>query len=87
MKYFRTPYLQLENYALDENVVNIIPEELCRQFQVVALEVWGNLLTVGMVRPENEEDIKILKEKTKYNIIPFRVDIKEWANALNNIVI
>jgi hypothetical protein len=81
--YFKIPYLKLENYTLDVATVKIIPEEMARAFQVVALEKWGNASTVGMVNPHDEKAINILESRLKLKLLPFIVNIQEWANAVN----
>jgi hypothetical protein len=80
---FKIPYLQLENYAFDIATVKIIPEEMARGFQVIALENCGNILTIGMVTPDDSKVKKILEARLKVKIIPFKVNIQEWANAVN----
>ena len=82
--HFKIPYLQLENYTLNVDTVKLIPEEMARSFQVIALERWGNVLTIGMVNPEDEHNKRILESRIKCKIMPFRVNINEWANAVNN---
>jgi hypothetical protein len=76
--------LQLENYTFDVDIVKIIPEEMARYFQVIALERLDDILIIGMVNPEDEKAKKILESRIKYNITPLRVNIQEWANAINN---
>ena len=82
--HFKIPFLNLENYTLNVDIVKTIPEEMARSFQVIALERWGNILTIGMVNPENEQTKKILESRIKFKIMPFRVNINEWSNAVNN---
>ena len=84
MKYFRTPFIQLENYEMDHKTVNIIPEKTARKHQIIALEQTANILTIGMINPENEKVINTLEKKFKLKITPVKVDIQEWANAVNN---
>jgi len=82
--HFKIPYLQLENYTLNVDTVKVIPEEIARNFQVIALERWGNILTVGMVDPEDEKSKRILETRIKCKVMPFKVNLHEWANAVNN---
>jgi len=82
--HFKIPYLQLENYTLNVGTVKFIPEEMARSFQVIALERWSNILIVGMVNPEDEKSKRILEARIKCKVMPFKVNICEWANAVNN---
>lgn len=83
-KHFQIPFIQLENYTLDVDIVKKIPEKLARKFQVIALEEWVNILTVGMVNPNDKKTINMLEKKLKYKIMPIKVGIQEWANTINN---
>jgi type IV pilus assembly protein PilB len=76
---FGIPFIPLENYNLDINIVKIIPKELAICYEVIALEKWEthkNLksLTVGMVNPENYEAIKKLEEYLDFKIHSFKVE-------------
>jgi hypothetical protein len=82
--HFKIPFLNLENYTLNVDIVKTIPEEMARSFQVIALEKWGNILTLGMVNPEDEKSKKILEARIKCKVMPFKVNLHEWANAVNN---
>ena len=82
--YFKVSFIQLENYTLDVDIVKIIPEEMARCFKVVALEKWVSILTVGMVNPEDKNTINILEGRLKCKIIPIRIEIEKWAEAINN---
>ena len=82
--YFNVPFIQIENYTLDVDVVKLIPEEMARYYQVVALEKCNDVLIVGMVKPEDDTIINILEARLKHKIIPVKVDIQNWANAINN---
>ena len=74
--YFKVPFIQLENYDLDEATVKIISEETSRCFQVVALHKVADILTIGMVNPENKEVITILENRLKYKVMAVKVDIQ-----------
>jgi len=69
--HFKIPFLNLENYTLNVDIVKTIPEEIARSFQVIALERWGNILTVGMVDPEDEKSKRILETSIKCKVITF----------------
>ena len=80
---FKIPYVSLKNYECDINIVKLIPEEMTRYYQIIALEKHNDILSVGMVNPDNEKTINILENKFKLKIIPIKVNIEEWANTIN----
>lgn len=66
MRFFKIPYLNLRSYVLDTSIVKIIPEEMARYFQVIALIV------------------ELLESRIKRRIMPFKIDIQDWADVINN---
>jgi len=84
----KIPFLQLENFECDKEIVNIIPEEMARNYKVVALEkITGvniNVLTVGMTNPRDMTTRGILERRLNHKVIPFEVDNQELINVINN---
>ena len=57
------PYIQLENYEIDDGVTKLIPEHVARQYMLIPIDRIGNALTVAMADPSNTqavEDIEML---------------------------
>ncbi|MCK4464058.1 MAG: hypothetical protein KAU58_07085 [Candidatus Omnitrophica bacterium] len=57
------PYLPLNNYEFNKDVVKIIPANVAKQYGLVAIDKLGNMLTVAMCNPLNiqaVEDIELL---------------------------
>ena len=89
--HFRIPYLDLKNYTTNADIVKIIPEEMARYYQVVAIDKFEGqnslkgfkILTIGMVNPKDETAKKIIEGKTGYHIEVFQVNIQDWANTIN----
>jgi len=50
-KQLNIPFLDLNNFNVDAEVVRKIPERIARRFRVVALEMKNNNYVVGMVEP------------------------------------
>jgi len=58
------PYLPLENYELDEGVMQLVPEPVARQYCLIAIDRIGNALTVAMADPSNIQAIEDLETLT-----------------------
>ncbi len=58
------PYLPLENYELDEGVMQLIPEHVARQYCLIPVDRIGNALTVAMSDPSNIQAIEDLEMLT-----------------------
>lgn len=85
----RVPYLDIKNYIFNRRVAREIPEEFCREFQVIGidrLKVKGfEIYTIGMVNPKDNFAIVALEFILGCTIRPFKIDIIQWANAVNRL--
>ena len=57
------PYLPLESYEISGDMIKLIPENVARQYNLIAIDKIGNLLTISMSNPLNiqaAEDIEML---------------------------
>jgi len=59
------PYLPLENYELDEGVMQLVPEPVARQYCLIAIDRIGNALTLAMADPSNIQAIEDIELMTK----------------------
>ncbi len=78
------PMLNLSRFAIDPEVIKIIPEKVAKQYHVMPVSRMGSSLTLCMSDPLNIfaiDDIKIL---TSYDIDPVISTDKEIAEAIHN---
>lgn len=57
------PYLPLENYEIDSDIVKIVPKNVASQFCLIPVDKIGNNLTIAMSNPLNAlaiEDIELV---------------------------
>ena len=57
------PYLPLNNYEIDEEIVKIVPKNVASQFCLIPVDKIGNNLTIAMSDPLNNlavEDIELV---------------------------
>lgn len=62
------PSLHLSKYRLDPDIVNLIPDRMSRQYNLIPLSRIGNILTVAMSDPLNIFALDDLKTLTGCNI-------------------
>ena len=77
------PFLPLDNYELSKNIVQIIPENVARQYCLIAVDKIGETLTVSMANPLNvkaTEDIELL---SKCNVQVFVSTMTDIGKALD----
>ena len=77
------PYIAINKYELNKDVVRLIPEETARQLHVVALEKTGQTLSVVMEDPLNPEVRARIEEATKCKVAPFIATKSEIDQAIN----
>ncbi|MGD8382963.1 MAG: ATPase, T2SS/T4P/T4SS family [Syntrophobacterales bacterium] len=58
------PYVDLDNYALDPKVIELVPEKLARAYLALPIFKIGNALTVAMADPLNVIAVDDLRSKT-----------------------
>ena len=57
------PYLPLESYEISADMIKLIPENVAKQYNLIAIDKIGTLLTISMSNPLNiqaAEDIEML---------------------------
>ncbi|MBI4431905.1 MAG: hypothetical protein HY592_00250 [Candidatus Omnitrophica bacterium] len=62
------PYLPLAGYEIDPEIANIIPENVARQFGLVAVDRVGSILTVAMSNPLNTSAIEDVEMTTSLKL-------------------
>ncbi|PIU40285.1 MAG: hypothetical protein COT00_02505 [Candidatus Omnitrophica bacterium CG07_land_8_20_14_0_80_50_8] len=62
------PFLPLGGYEIDKNVAKSIPENVAKQYGLVAVDRVGNVLTVAMSNPLNEQAVEDIEMVTHFKI-------------------
>ncbi|MFH0762414.1 MAG: hypothetical protein V1925_00810 [Candidatus Omnitrophota bacterium] len=73
------PYLPLSNYDIDQQVVNLIPGRVARQYLLIPIDKIGNNLTIAMSNPLNVhaiEDVELLSVCSVQAFVSTTSDIK-----------
>ena len=65
------PYIAVNKYTIDPQIIHLIPKEVALQEKVIALDRIGEILSVVMVNPLGEDKIKHLEALTKCRIVTF----------------
>jgi len=74
------PYLPLGNYEIDEEVINSVPENVCRQFCLIPIDKIGKSLTLAMSNPLNvqaAEDVELITGCTVQTFVSTSTEIKQ----------
>ncbi len=77
------PRIELSNYLIDQKIVELIPEELARKYELIPVLKIGNRLTCAMVDPGNVFALDEVRAKTGLTIEPSVASETEIKKALN----
>lgn len=77
------PYLPLENYTIDREIVQLVPEDMARKLQVLAVDRIGAVLTLAVVNPLSEDEVRALEEKTQCKVEIFISTMTEVGKMLD----
>ncbi len=67
-KHYGVPSINLDDYHIDDEIIQLIPKELAYQHQVVPINRLGSSLVVAMSDPSNLHAIDDIKFHTNYKI-------------------
>jgi len=65
------PYLPLANYEIDPEVINALPENVCRKFCLIPIDKIGKSLTLAMANPLNVQAIEDVEMVTGCTVQAF----------------
>lgn len=74
------PYLPLSNYEIESEVINAVPENICRQFCLIPIDKIGKSLTLAMANPLNTnavEDVELITGCAVQTFVSTTSDIRE----------
>ena len=81
---FGFPYLPLDNYEIEPEVIKLVPENVVRQYWLVPIDRIGNTLTVAMADPLNTHAIEDVEFMTKCKVQPFVTTVTSIKEAIEN---
>lgn len=74
------PFLPLENYDIDKEVLKLVPENLCRQYLLMPIDKIGDSLTLVMANPLNAkaiEDVELITHCTIQTFVSTASDLRK----------
>ena len=81
------PYLPLDNYEVDTELVKLVPETLARKYYLLPVDKMGDILTVVMANPMDENAIRELEQRTKCKIEVFVATYTEIKEAIQRLYV
>lgn len=82
---FKIPYIKINKYGIDREILKLIPEELVREQLVLPLGKMGRELTVGMADPQDKRTIQTLELLTGCEIKIVLCKLAEIKDAIRGV--
>jgi type IV pilus assembly protein PilB len=82
-KQYGVPSIALHDFDIDPSVINLVPAETARKYQIVPLTRAGATLTIAMADPTNVFALDDVKFMTGYNVEPVIASESALMEALD----
>ncbi|MGD9015041.1 MAG: hypothetical protein PVI33_03350 [Candidatus Omnitrophota bacterium] len=76
------PYLPLESYEISPEIIQIIPEEVARQYLLLPIDKFGNNLSIAISNPLDSQAIEQVEKLVGINIQIFVSTSTDIKNAI-----
>ena len=76
------PYLPLDCYEVNPEALKLIPENVARQYNLIAIDKIGELLTIAMSNPLNVQAVEDIELITKCKVQVFVSTMTDINNAI-----
>ena len=76
------PYIAVNKYTIDPQIVRLIPREVAQKEKVIALDRIGEILSVVMLNPLTDEKKDYLEALTKCKVVTFISTKSEIEEAI-----
>jgi type IV pilus assembly protein PilB len=76
------PYLPLECYEINVEAMRLIPQNVCEQYNLIAIDKIGDLLTIAMSNPLNVQAIEDVELLAHCKIQVFVSTMTDVSNAI-----
>lgn len=77
------PYLPLDCYDINSEAIKLIPENVALQYNLVAIDKIGDLLTIAMSNPLNYQAVEDVEMLTKCKVQVFVSTMTDITNSIN----
>jgi len=76
------PYLPLESYEISADMIKLIPENVAKQYNLIAIDKIGNLLTISMSNPLNIQAVEDIEMLSGCKVQVFISTMTDISNAI-----
>ncbi|MDR2732181.1 MAG: Flp pilus assembly complex ATPase component TadA [Fibromonadaceae bacterium] len=79
------PAVSLGDVFIPPEVAQLLPEEFCRSYRVIPLEIKGKILILAMHDPSNQRTLDHIRFKVQMEISPVMSNEKDLVEAINRV--
>ncbi len=76
------PYLPLKHYAIDNELLTLIPENVAKQYCLIPVDRIGNTLTVAMADPLNSRAVEDIEMLSRCSVQVFVTTMSDVVEAI-----
>ena len=76
------PYLPLKNYAIEQDLIRLVPENVARQYCLIPVDRIGDTLTVAMADPLNARAVEDIEMLSRCSVQVFVATMSDVAEAI-----
>jgi len=76
------PYLPLDCYEINAEGIRLIPENVAKQYNLIAIDRIGDLLTIAMSNPLNFQAVEDIEMLSKCKVQVFVSTMTDVSNAI-----
>ena len=76
------PYLPLQSYEISDDIIKLVPENVCKQYNLIAIDKIGSLLTIAMSNPLNMQAVEDIEMLTVCKVQIFISTMTDINNAI-----
>ncbi len=76
------PYLPLKHYAIDNELLILIPENVAKQYCLIPVDRIGNTLTVAMADPLNAKAVEDIEMLSRCSVQVFVTTMSDVIEAI-----
>ncbi len=77
------PYIAINKYEVEADVINLVPEKLAKEFHVIPLDKVGDVLSVVMANPLDSSIIDTIEKVSHCKVATFIATKTEIDEAIN----
>jgi len=87
VKHLKLPRLNLGDYKVSQDIVNIVPRDLCLRYRLMPIDVLGKNMTLAMVNPLDDAALTAIQQACPdFRLKPFLCSLSDFDAVANRML-